>query len=129
MVIINQSLIDALLRNENLIKHGLIDQEKGGQDMQTLKSDISRMYSNIDKFEKALEKFDLEASDRLVFDLKLMLKTYESDLINELNDKLEKKEASKKAELLEEYIILLKRNKDKYRPKDLKAMVENLKEG
>ena len=129
MVIINQSLIDALSRNGNLIRHGLIDQEKGGQDMETLKSDISRMYRYIDKFEKALEKFDLETSDRLIFDLKLMLKTYESDLINELNDKLEKKEASKKAELLEEYIILLKRNKDKYRPKDLKAMVENLKEG
>ena len=129
MVIINQSLIDALSRNGNLIKHGLIDQEKGGQDMETLKSDITRMYRNIEKFEKVLEKFDLETSDRLIFDLKLMLKTYESDLINELNDKLEKKEASKKAELLEEYIILLKRNKDKYRPKDLKAMVENLKEG
>lgn len=124
----NQSLIDALSRSSQLIKHGLIEQTED-QEMKTLKNNIIKMYRDIDNFEKALEKFDLEASDRLVFDLKLMLKTYESYLINELNDKLEKKEASKKAELLEEYIILLKRNKDKYRPKDLKAMVENLKEG
>lgn len=124
----NQSLIVALSRSSQLIKHGLIEQTED-QEMKTLKNNIIKMYRDIDNFEKALEKFDLEASDRLVFDLKLMLKTYESYLINELNDKLEKKEASKKAELLEEYIILLKRNKDKYRPKDLKAMVENLKEG